>query len=67
MNAIVHGRLIVSPTGMISRKNAAAALGIKSKTMCEWASKGMGPRPVKVGGRIFYCWADVSDFATGNS
>lgn len=66
MDGVVHGKLIVSPTGMISRNNAALALGITPKTMCEWASKGIGPGPVRVGGRVFYRWAEVSDFANGN-
>lgn len=56
----------ISPAGMISRKSAAAALQVKPKTMCEWASKGLGPRPVRVGGRVFYRWVDVLAFATGD-
>jgi predicted site-specific integrase-resolvase len=53
----------VSPTGMMTRKNASIALGVKPKTMCEWAAKGLGPIPVKVGGRIFYHWEHVQSFA----
>jgi hypothetical protein len=65
MEAVVQGQLYVSPAGMISRKHAAKALGVKPKTMCEWGAKGLGPEPVKVGGRIHYRWAEVQAFAQG--
>ncbi len=66
MDAVVQGQLYVSPTGMISRKHAAKALGVKPKTMCEWGAKGLGPQPVRVGGRIFYRWGQVQAFAQGD-
>jgi predicted site-specific integrase-resolvase len=65
MESVIQGQLYVSPTGMISRKHAANALGVKPKTMCEWGSKGVGPLPVKVGGRIFYRWVEVEAFGQG--
>lgn len=65
MEAVIQGQLRVSATGMISRKHAATALGVKPKTMCEWGAKGIGPQPVKVGGRIYYRWSEVQAFAQG--
>ena len=52
MESITIRPAIVHSTGMMTRKNASIALGVKPKTMCHWASRGLGPRPVKVGGRI---------------
>jgi hypothetical protein len=66
MEVVILERLHVSPTGMISRKHAAKALGVRPKTLCGWGAKGLGPEPVKVGGRIFYRWTEVQAFAQGN-
>lgn len=66
MEAVVQGPVYVNATGMISRKHAAKALGVKAKTMCEWGAKGLGPQPVRVGGRIYYRWAEVEAFAHGD-
>ena len=46
-------------SGLIRRSEAAKALGKTSKTLCEWAAKGIGPKPVRIGGRVFYRWDDV--------
>lgn len=67
MDGVQISNIRVSPTGMIARKNASIALGVQPKTMCEWAAKGVGPKPIKVGGRIFYLWEDVRLFATSGS
>lgn len=56
----------VRATGLVSRKDAAMALGKSPKTLCEWGAKGFGPKPVKVGGRIFYDWTAIQAFAAGN-
>ena len=53
----------ISPMGLVSRKDAATALMIKPKTLCEWAAKELGPEPIKLGGRIFYRWNDLKAFA----
>ena len=65
MESITIRPAIVHSTGMMTRKNASIALGVKPKTMCHWASRGLGPRPVKVGGRIFYRWDEINAFASG--
>jgi hypothetical protein len=60
-------RVEVFPDGRVDRKNAAAFLGREPKTLAEWRSKGIGPRPVAVGGRIFYWWAELQEFARGKA
>ncbi len=51
-----------TPDGRASRKDAAAFLGLKPKTLAEWQRLGKGPLPRKVGGRIFYRRADLEAF-----
>lgn len=67
MAQVDFDRVRVRATGLVCRKDAAMALGKSSKTLCEWAAKGIGPKPVKVGGRIFYDWNAVCAFAEGQS
>ncbi len=50
----------VLPDGRMTRRDAAAYLGVTEKTMAMWALQGKGPRSVKVGGRRFY-FKDVLD------
>jgi len=44
----------VLPDGRMTRRDAAAYLGMKPKTLAMWAWEGKGPASVKVGGRRFY-------------
>lgn len=67
MQGVEHGKLFVTAAGMISRKHAATALGVKPKTLCEWKAKGLGPVPVRVGGRVFYRWSEVLALAHGEA
>lgn len=61
-----HIKARVTPDGRMARKDAAAYLGYKSKTLSEWSRLGSGPRPRKVGGRVFYLLRDIDAFiATG--
>jgi hypothetical protein len=55
-------RIRVLPDGRVSRADAAAFLGRSSKTMADWYSKGIGPRPHKVGGRVFYFMRDLEAY-----
>jgi hypothetical protein len=59
---IDHVRVRVLPDGRMDRRNAALYVGHAEKTFAEWATKGKGPRPVKVAGRIFYFQNDLDDF-----
>lgn len=56
----------VLPDGRVSREDAATFLGRKSKTLADWQRLGLGPRPRKVGGRVFYLLDDLKAYvATG--
>lgn len=59
-------RARVTPAGRVNRRDAAMTLGRKPKTLAEWGLRGIGPRPLKIGGRIFYDWAEVSAIARGD-
>ena len=56
----------VLPDGRMTREDAAAYLGLKTKTLAMWHSLGKGPRCVKVGGRAFY-YKDVLDEFIGGA
>lgn len=47
---------------LATRPEVAAFLGIAPKTMAQWASKGIGPRYVRIEGAARYRWADVHDW-----
>ncbi len=59
------GRPRITPAGMVSRRDAAMTLLRQPKTLAEWSLRGVGPRPVMVGGRCFYRWAEVIAIARG--
>lgn len=54
--------IVVHPDGRVSRKDAAAYLGLSAKTLAERQRKGFGPRSVKVGGRRFYYLQELDLF-----
>lgn len=58
-------RVRVGPSGLVDRPNAALALQRKVKTLADWKLKGIGPRPIMVGGRVFYDWQEVLAMARG--
>lgn len=55
----------IFPDNRVDRCNAAIALGRSAKTLASWKCKGIGPRPVNVGGRVFYDWDEVRAMARG--
>ena len=59
-------RVRVLPDGRLSRWDAALYLGLKPKTLSMWQVAGKGPRPVRVGGRVFYYLADLNAFVRGD-
>lgn len=57
----------VLPDGRVSRRDAAAFLGMKPKTLAEWQRLGKGPRSCAVGGRRFYMLDELKRFALGEA
>ena len=57
-------QVLVLPDGRISRAQAATYLGISPKTLANYATLGRGPRPRKIGGRIWYDLEDLKAFVT---
>ena len=54
----------ILPGGRLTRVDAAAYLDRSPKTLAEWQSKSFGPRPRKVGGRVYYLLRDLESFVT---
>ena len=54
LESVDQVRVRVLPDGRMTRKDAAAYLGRKPKTLAMWELDGKGPKSVKVGGRRFY-------------
>jgi len=52
----------VLPDGRMNRKATARYIGLSEQTLQIWAMRGVGPRPLKVGGRIFYRKSEVDRF-----
>ncbi|HEY1301060.1 MAG TPA: hypothetical protein VGF07_11230 [Stellaceae bacterium] len=55
------------PDGRLTRDNAARYLGHSPKTLAMWQVRGLGPRSVKVGGRVFYYRTDLDAFIRGDA
>lgn len=60
-------KIRVLPDGRVSGRDAAAFLGCQEKTLAMWRWQNIGPRPIKVGGRVFYRIDDLRRFAGGDS
>lgn len=54
-----------TPDGRLSRRDAAKFIGVEARTLANWKSQGVGPRQVKIGGRVFYRLTDLSTFVEG--
>jgi hypothetical protein len=52
----------ILPDGRLTRVDAATFLGLATGTLANWESRGLGPRSVKVGGRVFYFLRDLEAF-----
>ena len=48
--------------GLITRSQLAEKLGKSPDTLFLWARDGYGPKPVRLGGRVHYRTAEVSEF-----
>ena len=52
-------RVFIHPDGRLDRKNTAIYVGCAPKTLADWATKGIGPKYLMVGGRCFYFKDDL--------
>lgn len=59
-------KIRVTPDGRVDRPGAALVMGRAPKTLAQWKSKGIGPRSINVGGRVFYDWQEVLAMARGD-
>lgn len=55
----------ILPGGRITPKDTAVTMNNTEKTLANWRCQGIGPRPIKVGGRVFYEWAEVQAMSLG--
>lgn len=60
---VEEAQVRVLPDGRVSRRDAAAFLGMKPKTLAEWQRLGKGPKSILVGSRRFYLIDDLKRFA----
>ncbi len=58
-------KIRVLPDGRVSRFDAAKLFDRSPKTMAEWKAKGWGPKPIKVGGRVFHDYAECLAMVRG--
>lgn len=63
--AIERVKVRLLPDRRINRANAALVFDRRPKTLAEWKCKGIGPRPIIVGGRIFYDYDECMAMARG--
>lgn len=52
---------------LLTAAETAAWLGLKAPTLTNWRYRGIGPRFVKVGGRVMYAETDVSAWITAQT
>ncbi|MBB5744813.1 hypothetical protein GGR13_000385 [Brevundimonas variabilis] len=62
MNGVEQVTVRMIPDGRLSRREAAKFVGVASRTLANWKSRGVGPNQTKVGGRVFYRLADLQMF-----
>ena len=60
-------RVRMLPDGRMTRRDAAAYLGLKPKTLAMWAVDGRGPKSMRVGGRCFYFKDALDAFIRGEA
>jgi hypothetical protein len=57
----------VTPDGRLTRSDAALYLGLQPATLANWALRAYGPRPSRIGRRVFYRKADLDAFIAGEA
>jgi hypothetical protein len=53
------------PDGRLSRADAALYLGVSGQTLAVWGCKGIGPKKVRIGAKVFYFRRDLDRFIAG--
>jgi len=48
---------------LVDAKTAATMAGVSRSTWLGWDASGMNPRPIRLGGRVLWCVADLRDWA----
>lgn len=67
LESVEQVKVKVLPDRRVDRRNAGAILGRSPKTLAEWKLKGWGPRPILVGGRVFYNYDECLAMARGET
>jgi hypothetical protein len=65
ISAIEQVRVRVLPDGRMTRDDAARYIGVASKTLSNMQLRGIGPRSLKIRGRVFYYRTDLDVFIRG--
>ena len=47
------------PPSFVSKATLAAELDISESTVDEWVRQGILPKPIRLGGSVRWCWAQV--------
>ncbi len=58
-------KIRILPDNRVSRVDGGKMLNRTPKTMADWKTKGWGPRPIMVGGRVFYDYHETLSMARG--
>ena len=64
---VYQTRVRITPDGRLTRRDAAAYLGMAEKTLAQWSSEGRGPQMCRVGGRVFYFKDALDAFIRGET
>jgi len=56
---IERQQIRVTPSGLISRKDAAIFLGREPRTLAQWAWAGKGPEVININGRAYYRFEQI--------
>lgn len=60
------GTRVRARLGVLVPVEAAAALGVTTRTLDTWRSEGRGPDFIKAGGRVLYRESDLADWLNLN-
>jgi hypothetical protein len=65
--AVDQVRVRILPDGRMRRPDAARYIGVSEKTLANMRTRGEGPPPTRILGRIFYYRSDLDRFIRGDS